>query len=188
MGLNNVMQAISIWQHPVQRKFGTALVSIALIVLFSMNTAYVVTQFRDVDPFSYLSGRVGREEYITRFRPEYTVMKYANVNLANNDKILGLYLGNRQYYCDREIIFGEDFLTRSVILTSSAEDLLNVLTNRGFTHAMVHLDLMKQWIGTLNERERDVFAEFFNRYLLVLDKNLPYVLFELKRPQIISIK
>ena len=188
IGLNNVMRAISTWQHPVQRKFGTTLVSIALFVLFSMNTTYVVTQFRDVDPFSYLSGRVGREEYITRFRPEYPVMKFANVHLANNDKILGLYLGNRQYYCDREIIFGEDFLTRSVILTSSAEDLLNVLTNRGFTHVMVHLDLMKQWVGTLNERERAVFAKFFNRYLLVLDKNLPYVLFELKRPQVISIK
>ena len=107
-------------------------------------------------------------------------MKFANVNLSKNDKILGLYLGNRRYYCDREIVFGEDFLTRSVIMTSSAEDLLNVLVNRGFTHIMVHLDLMKQWLGTLNDRERGVFAEFFNRHLRVLDKNLPYVLFELQ--------
>ena len=107
-------------------------------------------------------------------------MKFANVNLSNNDKILGLYLGNRRYYCDREIVFGEDFLTRSVIMTSSAEDLLKVLVNRGFTHMMVHLDLMKQWLATLNDRERVVFTEFFNRYLHVLDKNLPYVLFELQ--------
>ena len=182
-GLNNVMRAISNWQHPVKRKLGTALVSIALVVLFSMNTSYMVAQFRVVDPFSYLSGRVGREEYITRFRPEYPVLKYANEHLAKNDKILGLYLGNRQYYCNREIIFGEDFLTRSVLLTPSAEDLRNRLNNRGFTHVMVHLVLIKKWLGTLNDRERAVFADFFNQYLHVLDKNLPYVLFELKHLQ-----
>ena len=76
-------------------------------------------------------------------------MKYANENLSKNDKILGLYLGNRRYYCDRQIIFGENFLTRSVITTSSAEELLDVLTNRGFTHVMVHLDLTKQWLSDI---------------------------------------
>ena len=180
MGVNNVLRYIETWQHTVKRRFGTALLSVSLLFLFSMNLAYVVNQFRVVDPFSYLSGRVGKEEYISRFRPEYPVMKYANIHLASNDKILGLYLGNRRYYCDREIIFGEDFLTRSVILASSPEDLLNVLTNRGFTHLMIHLDMVKQWVGTLNQRERAVFAEFFNRYLSVLDKNVPYMLFELK--------
>ena len=183
MGLNNVMRAIRTWQRPVLRKFGTTLVILALVVLFGMNTVYVVNQFRTVDPFSYLSGRVGREEYITRFRPEYPVMKYANGHLDDNDKILGLYLGNRGYYCDGEIIFGENLLTRSVILSSSPSDLYTALVNRGFTHVMVHLDLLKQWVGTLNDRERGVFVEFFNRYLHVLDKNLPYVLFELKRPR-----
>ena len=183
VGLSNVMRVINTWPHQVQKKIGTAVVSIALLGLFGMNTAYVVNQFQIVDPFSYLSGRVGREEYITRFRPEYPVMKYANVNLSSKDKILGLYLGNRRYYCDREIVFGEDFLTRSVIVTSSAEELLNVLINRGFTHVMVHLDLMKQWLGTLNDRERVEFTEFFNRYLRVIDKNLPYVLFELQNFQ-----
>ena len=188
MGLNNVMRAIRTWQRPVLRKFGTTLVILALVVLFGMNTVYVVNQFRTVDPFSYLSGRVGREEYITRFRPEYPVMKYANEHLDDNDKILGLYLGNRGYYCDGEIIFGENLLTRSVILSSSPSDLYTALVNRGFTHVMVHLDLLKQWVGTLNDRERGVFVEFFNRYFHVLDKNLPYVLYELKRPRIISTK
>ena len=180
VGLSNVRRFINNWPDQVQKIIGKVVVSIGILVLFGMNTAYVVNQFRIVDPLSYLSGKVGREEYITRFRPEYPVMKFANVNLSSNDKILGLYLGNRRYYCDREIVFGEDFLTRSVIMTSSAEDLLNALVNRGFTHMMVHLDLMKQWLGTLNDRERFIFANFFNRYLRVLNKNLPYVLFELQ--------
>ena len=183
VGLSNVMHFIKAWPHKPQKKIGTVLASIALLVLFGINSAYVVNQFRLVDPFSYLSGRVGRDEYITRFRPEYPVMKYANINLSEKDKILGLYLGNRRYYCDRPIIFGENFLTRSIITNSSADVIFNVLINSGFTHVMVHLDLMKQWLATLSSRERAVFEEFFNRYLHVIDKNLPYVLFEMQNLQ-----
>jgi hypothetical protein len=148
-----------------------------------MNATYVVRQFSVVDPVSYLSGRVEREDYITRYRPEYPVMKYANVNLDSDDKILGLYLGNRRYYCDRDIVFGENLLTRSVILSSSSEELFHILRQYGFTHVMVHLELMKDWLWTLKERERMLFIEFYNRFFHVLDKNKPYALFLLKNPE-----
>ena len=103
-------------------------------------------------------------------------------------KILGLYLGNRRYYSDREIEFGENFLSRTVILSASADGVRKTLIDSGFTHVMVNLDLVRRWVSTLNSREKAVFAEFYNQDLDVLDKNLPYVLYELKRPQIISIK
>jgi 4-amino-4-deoxy-L-arabinose transferase-like glycosyltransferase len=178
-GLHNLVRMINNSFSPLLRRCGTVSVTTAMLLLFGINATYVVNQFRIVDPLNYLSGRIGREDYISRYRPEYPVMKYANIHLASSDKILGLYLGNRRYYCGREIIFGEDFLTRSTILASSAEDLSNVLTNRGFTHVLAHLDLVKQWVGTLNERERAIFVAFFNRQLHVLDKNTPYVLFEM---------
>jgi hypothetical protein len=168
---------------PVFRRCGTVLLPATMLALFGINALYLVNQFRVVDPISYLSGRVKREDYISRFRPEYPVMKFANLHLTDNDKIMGLYLGNRRYYCDRDIVFGEGLITRSVILSSSAGELFKDIKNDGFTHVIVHLDLLKDWLGTLNERERALFVEFFNRYLHILDKNLPYVLFEMRHPQ-----
>ena len=188
VGLHQLVGLLKTGLNPFLRRCGAVSLSVAMLFLFGMNAVYLVTQFRVVAPIGYISGKVAREIYITRYRPEYPVMRFANEHLSGDSKILGLYLGNRRYYCDREIIFGEDWLTRSVIMTSSAEDLLSVMLNRRFTHVMVHFDLLKQWIGTLNDHERAIFAEFFKRYLHVLDKNLPYVLYELKRPQIVSIK
>jgi hypothetical protein len=57
-----------------------------------MNAEYLVDQFRVVNPIGYLSGKVGRQMYITRYRPEYCVMKFANEHLVGDAKILGLYL------------------------------------------------------------------------------------------------
>ena len=187
-GLHQLVGLLKTDLSPFLRRFGAVSLSAAMMLLFGMNALYLVNQFRVVDPIGYLSGRVGREMYITRYRPEYPVMKFANEHLAGDAKILGLYLGNRRYYSDREIEFGENFLSRTVILSASADGVRKALVDSGFTHVMVNLDLVRRWVSTLNSREKAVFAEFYNQDLDVLDKNLPYVLYELKRPQIISIK
>ena len=118
---------------------------------------YLVNQFRVVDPIGYLSGKVGREMYITRYRPEYPVMKFANEHLAGDAKILGLYLGNRRYYSDREIEFGENFLSRTVILSASADGIRKTLVDSGFTHVMVNLDLVKQWVSDIEQSRTGCF-------------------------------
>jgi hypothetical protein len=187
-GIHRLMGLLRTGLTPLLRRCGTVTLSAAMLLLFGMNAAYLADQFRVVDPIGYLSGKVGRETYITRYRPEYPVMKFANEHLAGDAKILGLYLGNRRYYSDKEVEFGENFLSRTVILSASADGVRNALVGSGFTHVMVNIDLVRRWVSTLNSREQTVFAEFYNRDLTVLNKNLPFVLYELKRPQMISIK
>jgi hypothetical protein len=128
---------------------------------------------------SYISGRVGRDEYIAKHRPEYPVFKYANQNLTEHDQILGLYIGNRRYYCDRTLIFGENLLTRTIILASSAEDVRKSLRNQGYTHILVHLKLLKKWSRSLHEKERRIAADFFNNDNVLLKQNHEYALLAL---------
>ena len=104
--------------------------------MLGMNGAYIWGQFNYVDPMSYLSGRVNRETYIERYRPEYPAIKYANKNLARRSKILGLFLGNRLYYSDREIIFGDGFFRNTVNRAEiSGEYLKRTQTTKNYSLA-----------------------------------------------------
>ena len=45
---------------------------------------------------------------------------------------------------------------------------------------MGNLDLVRQWVATLNGRERVIAVGFINQCLKALNKNGSYVLYELK--------
>lgn len=180
-GLNNVVSFFQARKHPAAVLAGLSAVIIAAVLLFGMNTFYILEQFHKIDPLSYISGRMKREAYIAKHRPEYPVLKYANQNLEETDKILGLYLGNRRYFCDRTLIFGEKKLTRSIIMASSAEDVRASLRQSGYTHVIVHLNLLKQWAGSLNDRERRITADLFNNHMELIKQNQEYSLFALNQ-------
>ena len=178
-GLKNIISFFQMRKYPHSIRMGKTAVIIGVILLFWMNAAYLVDLFKKIDPLSYLSGRVGRDEYITKHRPEYPVFKYANQNLTESDQILGLYIGNRRYYCDRTLIFGENLFTRTIILASSAEDVRMSLRKQGYTHIIAHLNLLKKWSRSLDEEERRIAADFFNNDNVLIKQNQEYVLLAL---------
>ena len=57
---------------------GRFLLYAVVISALGMNIHYVLNQFRIVEPFSYISGKVSRDVYITYQRPEYPLFTYAN--------------------------------------------------------------------------------------------------------------
>ena len=176
-GLKNTMNFFRNRKEPAAAWIGTSAMVLTVMALFGINTVYVLNQFKKVDPLSYISGHIERDAYITKYRPEYPLLKYANQNLAEGDRILGLYLGNRRYYCDHPMVFGETELTRMLILASSAEDVKKSLGRKGYTHVIVHLDLIKKWSRSLTDRERRIAAVFFSEYLSLIKKNREYALF-----------
>jgi len=157
---------------------GRVLLSVVVLAAIGMNANYVINQFRSVDPFSYISGKVGRDAYITFRRPEFPVLTYANQYLSNNHVILGLFLGNRGYYSDRKLIFGEKWFTQSIVLSASVKDIQEDLIRSGYTHLLVNLDLVKQWRKTFDQPDQKKIAEFFNHRVRLLKQNHAYVLFE----------
>jgi hypothetical protein len=65
------------------------------IFMFSYNAHYIASQFQIIQPLSFLRGTISREQYITHFRPEYTVIQYANNHLKQDESVLCMFLGNR---------------------------------------------------------------------------------------------
>ena len=149
--------------------------------MFSMNGAYIWGQFKYVDPMSYLSGRVTREAYIERYRPEYSAIQYANHNLRGNSKILCLYLGNRRYYSDKEMFFNDAFFRRAVMEAEPPENILVDLKRQGITHLLIRYDLFNQWSNRqLNDRNKKVLGTFFKNHTHRLFSEAGYGLYQLQ--------
>ena len=159
-------------------------VLLAAIFALYLNAAYIVEQFHLVRPFSYILGRMDRDVYISRYRPEYTVLQYANRNLSVKDKILGIFLGNRRYYSDRELIFGNNFFRKSIKLAESPDVLAAELQRKGFTHLLIRFDLFNRWAGVqFDEAEREILKKFFKSHLTQLFSQSGYGLFYIE-PQV----
>ena len=129
---------------------------------------------------SYISGTLDRDTYIARYRSEYPILQYVNRSLAQDAKIMGLFMGNRRYYCDRELIFGESLLTRAVMRADTIGQIGTMVTERGFTHMIVRFDLLKKWSGGLDDTERALLVQYLEtntQAILIIGE---YGLFEVK--------
>ncbi len=74
-------------------------------VLALYPAGYLIDQFDKVKAMPYISGKIDRDAYITQFRPEYPAIRFANQNLPGTARILAIFLGNRGYYFDRDVLF-----------------------------------------------------------------------------------
>lgn len=157
-----------------QKKIIAVFVYGSIIALFTINFIYIFKQFHYVAPLPYITGKINRDEYIERFRPEYTAIKFANQNIPDNAKILGVFLGNRGYYNDREMVFDYNkYISDPLKKTGSAAGLLNSFQNRGITHLLIRYDLFNKWISfNFDELERQILNNLFeNNAVLLFTRN-----------------
>ena len=150
---------------PARKFAGVSMLALAAF-MFGINGAYLWGQFKHVDPFSYLSGRLDRDAYIERYRPEYAAIKYANMNLPKQAKILAIFLGKRLYYSDREMIFGDRFFQDSVKRATRHVDILADLKQKKITHILIRYDLFNNWSNRqLGENNKKILASFINSHM-----------------------
>jgi len=148
--------------------------------IFIVNLSYIVKQFDYVAPFSYIGHKIDRDAYIARYRSEHTVYGYANRHLPDEVKILGLFLGNRRYYCNRNLQFGNNLFRQIIKEADSATTTLAQLRRRGFTHVLIRFDLFNRWAANeFDDREKEILAAFTRAYLKSLVSAGGYGLFEL---------
>lgn len=146
------------------------------VIIFS-NVPYIIKQFSYVKPFEYLSGKISRDEYIERYRPEYAAFKYANNNLSNNAKVLCFFLGNRRYYSDRDVIFGENLFIASV----KNKEIISDLKKKGITHLLIWYNPFDKWANNnFNDKEKMLLEKFFKENTVIVFSKKGYGLFELK--------
>jgi len=181
LGLHKIIAVINDRYSGTAGKTIKGFVFVFLIFLVSLNVFYIIGQFRIVQPMSYISGRVERDEYIEKYRPEYAVINYANHNIPDNAKILCMFLGNRSYYSDREVVFNYSLASKAVIQKDSSEKIFINLKKRKITHLLIRYDLFNKWIqDNYNGREKEVIRQFFKKYVKLLYSKNEHGLYRLK--------
>ena len=179
-GLRNIYAAIDGSFKNGLRGFCQSAVALAVLLLVSLNAGYIWQLYHRIDPVSYISGRIDRDQYIERYRPEYAAIRFANANLGQDARILGLFLGNRSYYSDRELVFGDSFFKNTVIGENSAREIASVLKAKKITHILVYYRVLKRWSGhTFEYREKVKMADFFNNHANLIFAKGEYGLYRL---------
>ena len=135
-----------------------------VFVMLGLNAKYMVERFSYVQPLGYLTGKVSRDEYIQKFRPEYASMQYANQHLTKNNRILGVYTGNRGFYSDIDIVFSLSLLQNLAAKANVPEDIAENLKKRGITHLLVNYELFNFWVKDYNLHEKQILKDFFEQY------------------------
>jgi len=156
---------------------GVLVLGVALFLV--PNLQYAMKQFQIVEPLRYLSGDISRDDYIQKFRPEHAAMRYINRHLPPDARVLGVFLGNRRYYCDRDLIF-DDTLETGIRSAGSAEALAIMLREKGFTHVIIRYGLFDKFIlSRLSTDRLNLFQVFINNHTKSLFSEDDHILFEL---------
>jgi len=178
-GLHHIASAFSSRWKKSSSWLATGFIVLLASGLLAYNGIYIFQQFKYVKPFSYLRGQVSRDEYIAQYRPENVVIQKINQNLPESTKILALFLGNRGYYCNRELIFGDN-LFKKIIKNGQTPDMIGEkLRKMDFTHLLIRYDLFNTWANKqFNEQEKEMLKEFLGKQLFQLYSHAGYGLFQ----------
>jgi hypothetical protein len=174
-GVRRMVSVISELRKGRSRYVG--LIALLLVASFSLslNAYYIFSQYRYVDPFSYLSSTLSRDDYIAKHRPEHSVMGYISENLDPHDRVLFLFMGNRGYYCDKEYVFdmvnNRSLLRQLVKKSSKPEEILQGLKGNGITNMLIRYDIFDRWVKDEDHftiREQELLGRFFEKYVELL--------------------
>jgi hypothetical protein len=153
---------------------------LSLCIMFAWNAVYIQALFRKVDPIPYISGRVDRDTYITRFRPEYALIRHINRRLPDDALILCLFIGDRIYYFDREVTLDKQLLVNALIHADSAGEIGQRLNLLGITHLLIRFDLTQSWMSrAFNGPEQTRLKTYLRKHATPIAQHGGYGLFEL---------
>jgi hypothetical protein len=180
LGLRNIIHVLTQNNPWPAGKIWSGIVAVGVAVLICMNMIYIWEQFQHVQPVSYISGKVGRETYIERYRPEYAAIQFANQHLPESAKLFCLFLGDRSYYSDRQMFFGDPYFSRIVKRANSAERLWLEFQKNNITHLLIRYDIFNQWSGhQFNPREQTMLGNFFKGHAELIFTKGGYGLYQL---------
>lgn len=172
-GIKNMLDLVKNRNCSRLRRIGIILTPGIISFSLFLNVVYVFKQYNEVDPFSFLTGRVSRDEYIDRYRFEYPVVRYINENVPADARILFIYIGNRGYYCEREYVFDMTYnrstLSQLVKNSNDPESILAGLRRMGITHLLIRYDIFDRWVEThFDQWDRQILDTFFKKHVKLL--------------------
>lgn len=161
-------------------KISKVIVGIVIGGMLVFNVNYIYALYNKIDPLNFITGKVNRGNYIAKFRPEYELMHFINQHLDDRASILGLFIGNRIYYCNREIQTNVKEFKKSVNSSDSAEQIQTNLLDAGITHILLRFELFELWVShDINAEKQKTLKLFFKKYAIPLKLCAGYGFFEI---------
>jgi 4-amino-4-deoxy-L-arabinose transferase-like glycosyltransferase len=162
-GLINIVRIAGLISSRIARRAWVTLVILIPCTALALNAGYIVGQFKSVDPIPFITGKISRDEYISKYVPEYPAVRFINNNVDTSAKILFIYTGKRGYYCDRDYLFNEDMgiLKRSITNAKKPEDISKDLKQKGITHMLVGYRLFEEWMKNNFSAEQQTLTQTF---------------------------
>ena len=124
-------------------------------------------------PLAYITGKEGREEYLSKTLPDYGVISFANKTLPSDAKVELIFAGDRGYYWERPYYYGGragENLMAAVNSAKSGEELKESFSSRGITHVFVRDALLIKFAkDTFDADKMKVFSEFAGKHLELLN-------------------
>jgi hypothetical protein len=180
-GLRNLYARAEKFGQSSTRWAASVLISGALMGMIFLNAQYISEQFHHVAPWRYITGQVDRDAYIQKYRSEYATLQYVNNRLADDVRLLALFLGRRSYYCDREMVFGIEWLKDTTQAAASAGEIRDAMARSGFTHVVVGRRLYEKWQrDTFNAEERSRLNNFWRDDAVLIYRQAGYELYRLQ--------
>lgn len=181
IGMYNLSMLIRTTHKPLLRRMGSIILASVMLLMFGLNFNYVVKRFQRLEPLVYLGGHISRDAYIAQRRSEYPLIQYANAHMGVEDRILALFLGQRRYYFDRDVIFNEGYLAKVIKEAHKPEQIRRRFDAAGITHLMVRRDLFERWAANaMSPREMNRLASFWNDHVEKLKDSGGVSLYALK--------
>ena len=107
-------------------------------------------------------------------------MQFANKTLNKDARLLGIYLGGRGYYSDRDIRFGDRLFETIVQHSHSAREINRRLKERGFTHILIAKHLFNQWsTPRLDAQQKQLVQTFFSSETRLMFSRNDHALYKL---------
>jgi len=161
VGAKNLYRAIA----KKGNRIALGLLGIGLTSALAYNADYVIDQFKKVEPLEYITGKVSRDGYLEKHRPEYAAMRFINTYLPQDSKVMMVFLGGRGYYCERSYVHGEEALDSVFLNSNDAQQMHSKLKNMGITHLLIYEPLFGRWVSSnLEEEAEKSLKPFFLNY------------------------
>ena len=155
------------YYHRRRAVFGVLVVLVAGSLGF--NGYHVVSDFVRIRPLGVITGLEGRDTFLSRVIPSYTMFEYVNTQLPEDSKIFLVYMKNFGYLCDRPYYSDSMFESYTIqkILAQSANPtgVYDALRNKGFTHVLYDINYISGKMSIFSEQEKALFLAFQKRYL-----------------------
>jgi len=185
-GLEGFYKAVSFKIKSKRHHYRPNLASGFFLLLFLMlgyNAQYIFSQFSLVNPLVYLGGNISRDEYISKFRPEYPAILYANTHLPTNAKVLCIFLGNKGYYMNFRPVFeprtGIEVLSKYLDRDICGKEIIKGLKNDDINYALLRDNLTTWWFRQLKNKQKSCVSTLLKNAETPLFSKDGYTLFKI---------